>query len=304
MEGDRLKELSKYHEAINYYKDADNSIDNFSTPKKMAECYILLGEKREALKMLSIAFNRGFPITSIDNDLFNPIWKEVEAAYKEGYTKYCLAVDTLLKKKLETMIQLDQTNRSQYESYRQQFIKIDSINITELRKICAKKGWPGRKLLGYGVIPDPSILVIHSSERDNLNFLDIAMKASLANESSWFGTRAIMYNLLWRFNHNGYSKLRHTYLTKRGDLDWEKSSFQLISLVTSLNNNPSKKIKLVAFEQPDNTLFSSVYINRLTEIKKTLVQSGLDSTRVSIDTKLIPYTPDELGDSYFGLLFH
>ncbi len=303
-EGERLKEQSNYHEAINHYKDSDNSIDNFSAPKKMAECYMLLGEKKEALKMLSLAFRRGFPITSIDSELFKPIWQEVEEAYEEGSFKYYDAVDTLLKKKLEEMIRLDQTNRAQYESFRQEFGKIDSANIAELSEICAEKGWPGRKLLGYGNIPDPSILVIHSSEEDNLYFLDIAMKASLNNESSWFGTRAIMINLLWRFDHNGYDKLRHTYLTDRGDLDFEKSSFQLLSLVTSLNDNPTKKIILVAFEQSNNDLFSSIYVNRLTEIKEILIHYGLDSNRVSINTKLIPNPPDKLGDSYFGLLFH
>ena len=230
-EGQSSKEQFRYEDAINYLKNSDNSIDNFPAPKLMAECHMLLKNKDEALKMLSLAFKRGFPITSIDKKLFNPIWSDVKEAYGRESSEYHMTVDTVLRNKLNNMILLDQTNRWEYESHRQEFIKIDSININELRKICIEKGWPGRKILGYGRIPDPSILVIHSNEKNNLYFLDIAMKASLNNEASWFGTRAIMYNLLWRFDHDGYSKLRNTYLKEDGELDLEsKPSMNYILL--------------------------------------------------------------------------
>ena len=103
--------------------------------------------------------------------------------------------------------------------------------------------------------------------------------------------------------HDWYSKLRNTYLTEVGELDLEKSFFQLNALATSLITNTHKNIELLAFEHPDNKIFNESFANRLSEIKQALIAYGLNSNRVTINDKLKPNSSDEFGNFYFGIRF-
>jgi tetratricopeptide (TPR) repeat protein len=298
--GKVLKEQKKYEEALKEFAVAEKSINNYSVVWRMADCYMYLNKSSEALKMLGLAFKRGVPISRIDKELFAPIWPEVEKAYAKECLNYYASIDTVLRNKLASMENLDQKGRREYSSHVKEFKRIDSINIKELKEICVEKGWPGKKQLGFGIIPDPATLVIHSDEKNNIYFLDLAMKASLNNEDGWFGTRAILINLMWRFNHDGFNKLRLTYLTADGKLDLKKSFFQLSSLAKFLNDNPDGSIELLAFDHPTNKVFSKSYQNNLLEVKQALIKYGLDSNRISINDKLRPPFSDEFGDFYFG----
>lgn len=302
-DGLSLKESSKFKEAIDKFLIADRSIENFPASYQMAECYQSLNKKKDATEMLRISFARGFPIERIDKEKFKDIWSEVENAYAIESTRYYERVDTILKKELDSMVTSDQVVRYSKTALNVSANVIDSLNILRLREICDRHGWPGRKILGYGPIPDPSILVIHASESDNLYFLKLAIDASVNNEASWFGARAIMINLLWRFEQNGYNKLRHTFLTSKCELDLEESSFQLMSLAKFLSDNPHKTIELVAFEQPGKSSFNKCYYDILVEIRQTLSEYGVDNNDVSLSPTLMPKSSDEFQEYFFGVAF-
>lgn len=294
-----LKSQSNYKDAIVQFELADKSINNFPASKEMAECYMHLGETNKALDLATIAFQRGFPVTSFDEHLFATVWSELEREFKVNSTSYYQTVDTLLRNELSQMIMNDQKIRLNPQSI-EKMMEIDLYNINRLKEICRSKGWPGRRLLGYGRIPDPSILVIHASERDNIFFLDLVVRASLKNEASWFSARAIMINLLWRFDDDGYNKLRHTYVDSHGELDTIRSFFQLSSLATFLNDNTEKGIVLLGFHNSQSFSEKRTRMEQLEQIKRFLSNAGIRDDRVRIQKETMKVKPDEFGGYNFG----
>ncbi len=274
---DSLQKQGQYLNAIQFFQAADRSIDNFSAPYHIAECIMHLGDERVALEMARISVTRGFPLDRFDQPLFRPIFQQIAESFSEDSLKYASNLDTALRGRLDRMISRDQEVRNLGGYTSDDMQAIDKANIDELKAICEKYGWPGRKFLGYGRIPEPSTVVLHATEADNLNFLGLAMRASLDNKASWYETRAIMINLLWRFNRNSCTAFRFLEIKSNDTVDMNASFFELSSLGYFLMTNRNLSIELIDQRNKD-ILESSV----LSEIKDFIVSQGANDSQVSI----------------------
>ena len=161
---DSLQEQGQYLKAIQFFQAADRSIDNFSAPYRIAECRMHFGDERAALEMARISVTRGFPLDRFDQPLFRPIFHQIAESFHEDSLTYASRIDTALRGRLGRMISRDQEVRNLGGYTGDDMQAIDKANIDELKAISEKYDWPGRKLLGYGRIPEPSTVVLHATE--------------------------------------------------------------------------------------------------------------------------------------------
>jgi hypothetical protein len=225
--------------------------------------------------------------------------------FSVNYALYLDQIDSTLLKELEYMISEDQKyrtkklNKDEYDKLQK---PIDSLNIQKLYKIVNVKGWPNRKQLGIGMIPDPTTIVIHSNHKDNIFFLNEVLVSAEKNLITWFKPEVIMSNLLWRFEKDeGLVKLRYLDFTRSGDLDLEKSYFQLATLAKFRKNN--SKWKMTFFPTYTNSKDKNKIKNYKTilyKIKEFLVKEGVSEDLIILDMNFKKVKDDGLGKFYFG----
>ena len=103
-----------------------------------------------------------------------------------------------------------------------------------------------------------------------------------------------MKNLAFRLADDGNFKLRYTYVNTNGELDLERSFFQLKVLADFLNDNPTHKITLFTTKYADEEFGSSQYSSALVQVKNFLINEGITG-RVEIEDTITVVTNDALG---------
>lgn len=302
---DSLYNSKQFASALEAYKECQNA--SYS----IASCYIHLGDQEQALANLQVAFSNGYRIEHVDQDLFSPIWTRIEKSYPEYRKKYYASVDTVLYNELYEMQVLDQKYRKEIPNCNDDKSCIDSIwrlqtpidkyNNQRLKEITSENGWLGTKLIGSDVIKivDPTIIVAHVPEADQLYFLDKAIEQAEKGKAHWADPGNIVIQFFIRHDENGVYKLRKTYSTPDGKLDLDSSAFQLYHLSKFMNDNPGLQITLhsVYYPHKDDKKDLNLYKSTLEEIKNYIIKQGISKERVVVSDQVIEGTPDEF-ESY------
>jgi hypothetical protein len=202
---------------------------------------------------------------------------------------------------------LQQADVQEKDSLGREMRKIDSLNISRLKAIEQKYGWPGFRLIGNrqtyptDVDADVALLVIHAGEAENHYFLNAALKKIQKKEASWWDAYGIMKNLVFRFNEDGHNKLRHIGMDEKGNVEMERSFFQLKVLADFLKDNPLQKITLfvVQYEGEDPQHLVR-YQKSVKEIRNFLVREGIPAKSVGISEKMKIVKDDGLGRYRIG----
>lgn len=306
----------KYEAAIVVYQGLVKNVSlKLPSRVKIALCYINLNEPKKAVKEIDRAFLEGHPIEYVKNEpAFLPLMPVIEEHYKRIRPKYLSKVNFALRTKLCKMREDDQGIRyllhepgnlikKKRDSIFAIMEGIDSVNMSYFREIERKYGWPDAKLIGRNeTINDDKhpvyadLFVIHSSEKDNIIYLQSALKEVCKGEESWWSAVGIMKNLLFRFNEEGFNKLRYTYLTNEGLIDWKRSYFQLKVLSEFLHDNPNDRISLFIAKYKNETLESpDRYIKTLDELRRFLISEKVNPESIFIENEIRTVDDDGMG---------
>lgn len=311
--GTLLMEDGQYKKALPLFQQAAQAPDQkLSALNGAAICYMKLKDEKKALVAIEEAFRNGYLLRYMEQDKpLVPLRTKMEELFRTFRPRYLETIDTILRSELKNMVMQDQQIRNQIRIFaggqekdltRIQMLKTDSINIIRLKEIERQYGWPGFKLIGNRQTypddfnPDVTLLVAHAGEADNLFFLEAVMKKIVKNEASWWDAYEIMKNLIFRFNEDGYNKLRQTLIDEEGHLDTDQSFFQLKVLADFLSDNPTQKITLAVVQYEDeSSANSAVYQKSLRAIRDFLVNEGTPSKSIVIRDKAVKVKDDGLG---------
>lgn len=267
----------------------------------LAECFAQSNQCDSAMQYVQKAFEKGLPWRNIDTLLFDV--HKLRKVYDSSRAIYYTRVDTALRTELQEMVRRDQKYRlTPNYIYNDSLVRlqapIDSINRQSFDHIIKTKGWPGNRLLGFGILPNIKIVAMHSDHANTLRYLEIAMEAAKKNQTSWRDAEGLMDMLLFKFERKeGLNKLRFVFLNEDGGLDMMRSLFQLNCLA-----------RLKTFNPYPIELFPTYYkeippvdpTKALLEIKKFLVNQGVSSSIILIDDHWQQVEDDELGRFTFG----
>ncbi|HTE33863.1 MAG TPA: hypothetical protein VK666_25955 [Chryseolinea sp.] len=245
------------------------------------------------------------------DSLFTPIMKQVLRNYKRFRPQYLASIDTVLRKEIKNMENLDQTprrllpnrkyvNQESKDSLWRSIKEVDSNNIQRFKEIEKKYGWPGIQVIGsnqtMGDFVEPATIIIHNNEKDNLYFLNSAYAKAVKGEASWHDPERIMLNLLFRFYEEGHIKLRHTFFSENNEIDEDRSYFQLKALADLIKTNPRYKIIFFCVRYDAETESDiQIYVKELDKIIKFLSSNGVPQDNISIDNQVRKVTDDGLG---------
>lgn len=306
----------KYEGAIVVYKSLLKNVSSkLPSRVKIALCYVNLNEPEKAIKEIDRAFLEGHPLEYVKNEpAFLPLMPVIEEHYNRIRPKYLSKVNFALRDKLCKMREDDQGIRyvlhepgnlmkKKRDSIFMIMKGIDSINMRYFREIESKYAWPDAKLIGTNqTINDDrhpvyvDLFVIHSSEKDNIIYLQSALNEICKGEESWWSAVGIMKNLLFRFNQDGFNKLRYTYLTNEGMIDWERSYFQLKVLSEFMRDNPHDRVSLFITRYKNETPESvDKYIKALEEIRKFLISEKVNPELIFIENEIRTVEDDGMG---------
>jgi tetratricopeptide (TPR) repeat protein len=311
--GTLLMENGQYKKALYLFQQAaQDPGQKLSALNGAAICYMKLKDEQKALAAIEEAFRNGYLLRYMEQDKpLLPLRPKMEELFATLRPRYLETLDTLLRRELKNMVMQDQQIRSQIrtlpegqekDSARIQMLKTDNLNIVRLKEIERQYGWPGFKLIGNRQTypddsnPDVTLLVAHAGEADNLFFLEAVMKKIVKKEASWWDAYDIMKNLVFRFNEDGYNKLRQTVLDNEGHLDIDQSFFQLKVLADFLSDNPTQKITLAVVQYEDESESTIVvYQKSLKAIRDFLVKEGTPVKSITIRDKVLKVKDDGLG---------
>lgn len=306
-----LMNAGQNKQAIKLFKIAGQNMNTRATSLAYSGfCYVALAKNKKGLKRINEAFEHGFKLKYIDEDdsLLSPLMPKIKAMYPEARKKYIASIDTLLRAEIASMIKEDQQirlllsnpkyqKRQQIDSIYKEMGVIDDRNIKRLHEICLKHGWPSAKLVGTDVSFDddanfnPSLLVLHSNESDNIYFLNLMLKKALKDEEYWTDLVSVMSNMLFRFYDQKIVKLRYTYITNEGKLDLGKSFFQLKCLSKLIKNNQHYKLTfcVVKFEDDKETFNTKALLQ---EVVDFLVTDGVPKENITFREEVKEVKPD------------
>ena len=314
--GKLLIKNKKHEAAIKVYQSLVKNVSlKLPSRIKIALCYVNLNKPNKAIKEIDNAFREGHPIEYVKNEAaFLPLMPVIEEHYKRIRPKYLRTVNFTVRDKLCKMREDDQGIRyvlhepgnlmkKKRDSIFAIMKGIDSVNMSYFREIERKYGWPDAKLIGRNeTINDDrhpvyaDLFVIHSSEKDNIIYLQSALKEICKGEESWWSAIGIMKNLLFRFNQDGFNKLRYTYLTNEGLIDWERSYFQLKVLSEFMHDNPNDRISMFIARYANETLESpNEHIKALDEIRKFLISEKINPEQIFIENEIRTVEDDGMG---------
>lgn len=311
--GREAMEKGDYKKAIAYIQKAIPNIERQPwCYKSLGESFFYLKDYENALKYYALSFASGLNLKSVDKDFVTMKKELIENIYREERVRYLSSIDTMLREELYNMCIEDQRYRlilggakTAYEkdSLWKMINEIDTSNIRRLKDIVAIRGWTGRSILGIRdmkKLVDPTLIVIHSNESNNVYFLNETIKSASNNKSSWYDAISIMTNMLWRFAINDVVKLRDVYLNDNLEIDIEKSKLQLYSLAQLTRDNPHYKIELnLSYYENENIKNIDRYSNALIQIKNYLITQGVPENLISVNNSKIEIEDDGLGKCLF-----
>lgn len=161
-----LKEAADMLEPTNF--------EPFRELEKLANLAAKLGEPEASIQYIQQLIERGYPLEAFQRDTTYatlwelPSWQELAATYPEARKAYLKTVNHELREEIRQMNESDQRYRSRADrhEYRDEQLRLDSINIKKLQDIFEQWGYPGPQLIGY--IPPDSI--------EQLGVLNILMR--------------------------------------------------------------------------------------------------------------------------------
>ncbi|WP_143473461.1 hypothetical protein [Flavilitoribacter nigricans] len=129
--------------------------------EKLAFLSAQLGEPENALTYIDQLIDRGYELETFQRDTsFNglqelPAWQELVKRYPEKRAAYLERVNLPLRNKIRKMNEADQLYRSRpdRQMYRNQQLRLDSLNARQLKDIFETWGYPGADLIGH-IPPD------------------------------------------------------------------------------------------------------------------------------------------------------
>lgn len=267
----------------------------------VAECLAYLDQCDSAMIYAQYAFEKGLPWKNVDTLLFDV--HQLRDIYKSARATYFSRVDTALVAELEEMVRKDQKYRLTPDYiYNDSLVRLqaplDSANRRRFDEITNSKGWPGKRLLGYGILPNIKIVAMHSDHANTLRYLKIAMDAAERNETSWSDAEGLMAMLLFKFEKKeGFNKLRFVTINQDGSLSLDQSYFQLNCLARLKSNNP---YPVEIFPTYYEKIPSVDPTKALYEIKNFLVDQGIPASIIHVDSKWQEVEDDGLGKFMFG----
>lgn len=301
-----LMGAGEYTEALKLFSGLYDNIDlSLSSHKKSAICNLRLGQRVKALNHIEKAIEKGFKLDFILNGPeLNPLKHEIEEAYAAIRPHYLRKVDTVLRTKIYHMLLSDQAVRHSLidnhvldrDSVKRIMRTVDSLNISKLIKIEAEIGWPGTAEIGsdqtFDVqMPDVNLIVRHSSEADNIFFLESAIRKAQQGKASWRDPFGIMTNLCFRFNQDdGHIKLRNIFFKDDGTLDEENSFLQLMAIANFMQDNEQRKLTLKKVNWKG--VARSV---DLKQVKRFLIKNGVSESRIAVSDQIVFGKDDGLG---------
>lgn len=297
---------AEYEKALKLFSRLyDNPDFCLSSHKRSAICFLQLGQRRSALDQIEEAVRKGFELNFLLNspELF-PLKHEIETAYVAIRPNYLHHIDTAVRTEIYHMLLSDQSVRHRLrdknildqDSIKRIMRKVDSLNISKLRKIESKIGWPGVHEIGsyqtFGVqMPDVDLLVIHSSEADNIFFLASAIRKAQQGKASWRDPFGIMTNLCFRFDQDdGHVKLRDIFFKDDGHLDEESSFLQLMALANFMCDNEQRKLTLKRVQWK-----AAMPSLDLEQVKQFLIKNGVSESRIVVSDRMVFGKDDGLG---------
>lgn len=311
--GREAMEKSDYEKAVVYIQKAIPNIERQPwCYKSLGESFFYLKDYQNALKYYALSFTSGLDMKGVDVDFIAMKKELIETIYREQRIKYLSSIDTILRTELYNMCTEDQRYRltlgsvkiaHEKDSLWKMINEIDTFNIRRLKEIVAIRGWVGRSILGIRDMKrfvDPTLIVIHSNESNNIHFFNEVIKDATENKSSWYDAISIMKNLLWRFAINDVVKLRNVYLNDNLEIDIEKSELQLYSLAQLTSDNPHYKIELSSsYYKNENMENTNHYEKALIQIKEYLIMKGVPKNLISISNRKTEVEDDGLGKCIF-----
>lgn len=320
-----LKEKETYAQIKDFYDTEDykmatsllwqlQTIDMaYVKPLFLARCYSKLNQFDSSRYYLGEAFRKGFNVSYFRPEEFQSLKYDAKIDYESDLQFYLQTIDTTLRVKIQKMVVDDQDIRNKFNSAKEKsardslmtfFNEIDSNNLVKLYQLTSANGWPGLAKVGFyaptdpGPNPDPALIIVHSSEKENVFFLNLIKRACEQNIESWRAAEFVQSNLLFRFSTKDYPyiKLRQTLLNEGcTSLDEEKSLLELNILAKRILDNPQFDIEVHATD-----LIHSANVSQLlTELKQVLVKYGLNENRIIISEEIVPIQNDGLGKYYF-----
>lgn len=129
--------------------------------EKLANLAARLGEHQIALDYLGQLIDRGYPLeTFLRDTTYASLWQLPEGdALKDNYSQlrasYEAKIKHALREQVRKMNEEDQRYRSRPDrhQFREEQLRLDSMNIAQLREIFEKWGYPGPQLIGH-IPPD------------------------------------------------------------------------------------------------------------------------------------------------------
>lgn len=267
----------------------------------LAECFAQSNQCDSAMLYVQKAYEGGLPWRNIDTLLFDT--HKLQKLYDSSRAIYFSKVDTALRAILQEMVRNDQKYRlTPNYIYNDSLVRlqapIDSINRQSFDQIIITKGWPGNRLLGFGILPNIKIVAMHSDHANTLRYLNIAMEAARKNQTSWRDAEGLMDMLLFKFERKeGLNKLRFVFLDDNGSLDIKRSLFQLNCLARLKTYNP---YPIELFPTHSEEIPSIDPTKALLEIKNFLVNQGVPGSIIFIDDHWQQVEDDKLGKFMFG----
>ena len=299
----------KFKQALSVYAETKKSIDLVRTSYLYSGiCWMNLGDKKKAMEELRLGFLNGALLRHLKGStILEPHLEEIAALYKSVRQQYLNTIDTVLRERLTEMLKRDQHIRNVYkrartaqrDSLHKVMQAIDAENLSALKEIERKYGWPGEKLIGPRQFDNTemdwvSLIVMHNSPAEQIYFLNSAVAKAETNEASWWEPYNVMSKMLIGFRTN--MPLRYTYLNSENKLDVNKSYFQLKTLADLMNNNRHFRLTFFICYYADESQ-SEMYdlVDALQELKATLIKHGVPPEIIDLKADPVRIEDDRLG---------
>ncbi|TAE69611.1 MAG: hypothetical protein EAZ85_12860 [Bacteroidetes bacterium] len=298
---------NEYQKWIDVLKKAIKSKGYASQSYNIGDMYAKMNKYDSALYYMKESYKYGVKLQYTDTILFKNYLSELKESYTINRAYYVNQVDSALIKKLSLMWEKDQKYRNYKTKNRDSLYKyqptLDSLNQIELKKMVEKDGWFPDAKLGEDFYKKPTIIITHSDQKTHLFFLKYVVEAAEKNLIHWFDCEMIMLDFFKRFEQeDGLNKLRFTYLDKNGNIDLERSYFQLkvLARLPIIYRTP-KIITLFAtyYNENDKNKFST-HTKNLQQIKKFLIEEGYPEDQIKIKYEFRKVIDDKLGNFMFG----
>ena len=256
----------------------------------IAGAWYHINEKENAVRHFVKSFEHGHHLSKLNPDTYSLIFDTLKVLFPAAYKKHYERVDSTLHKTLAEMLQKDQLYRgsdttTDFGPQR----AIDSLNAILLTDIVKLHGWPGKVLTGH---VDPTLIVLHLSQKHNYFFLEHILEACAKNRVPWSHAERVISNLLMRFESvDRHTKMRYLFTDNRGYLDVKSSYLSLHTLAENLLRHPQYGMEFFTTH-----LYNGEDFQVLRDIEKFMLAFGVEPGQIKLAEEIIEAKPGSLGE--------